>query len=271
MARCAVPARVKRAELAPRDAREFGAVAPLCAAWTAPRAVPTDARAFTLLEVLLAVAVFSVVLAAINTVFFSALRLRNKTNEVFEKALPLNHALSLIKRDLEGIMLPGGRLSGSFSTSLDSMTNAPASTGERVTPDIYTAGGNVTELSVWADVVKVAYFLAPPTNHASVTGGKHLIRRVTRNLLPVNVEEPESQWLMEGVETMRLQYYDGMSWIDTWDSSVSTNLPRAVRVQLTLVQDRIGMRQRSAPIELIVPVFVENGTNSTEQTQGDAG
>ena len=47
---------------------------------------------FTLLELLLAVAAFALVLAAINGVFYGALRLRNKTVAGFDDSLPLQPA-----------------------------------------------------------------------------------------------------------------------------------------------------------------------------------
>ena len=68
---------------------------------------------------------------------------------------------------------------------------------------------------------------------------------------------------------MRLQYYDGMTWTDTWDSSTSTNLPNAVKVQITMAEDHVGTRRIPAPIELVVPILVRGAeTNSTEQASG---
>src|SRR5688500_2038693 len=189
-----------------------------------------SARAFTLIEVLLAVAVFAIVLGAINSVLFGALRLRNKTTETLEAAVPLQQALNTIQRDLEGMMLPGGRFAGTFSTSVEGMSNNLAFIGERLTPDIFTTSGSVSDSARWADAQKVAYFLALPTNtaRATISSGKDLVRQVTSNLLPVNVEEPEVQWLMSGVQDMALQYFDGLVWSGTWSY---TNLPSAIRVQ----------------------------------------
>ena len=220
-------------------------------------------RGFTLIEVLLAVAVFAIVLGAINSVFFGALRLRNKTTEVLEAAVPLQQTLNTIQRDLEGIMLPGGRFAGTFSTSVEGMSNNVAFIGERLTPDIFTTSGSVSDSAHWADAQKVAYFLALPTNSARATAaeGKDLVRQVTANLLPVNVEEPEVQWLMSGVQDMALQYYDGLVWSETW---TYTNLPTAIKVQLTLAADYTSSTKAPAPIELIVPVLVQASTNSTE-------
>lgn len=225
-------------------------------------------NAFTLIEVLLAVSVFALVLGAINSVFFGALRLRNKTIESFDKSRPLNYALGAIQKDLEGIMAPGGKLSGKFTTTLDGLTNVVTSlTGERVTPDIYTTTGTVNELARWADVQKVSYFLALPTNDlANAAGGRELVRQVTRNILSVNTEEPETQYLVSGVQQMLLQYYDGLTWSETWDGNILTNLPTAIKVQITLAEDYTGsVRQDPAPIEFVVPILVQAPTASSEQ------
>src|SRR5687768_2007937 len=108
-------------------------------------------RAFTLIEVLLAVAVFAIVLGAINSVFFGALRLRNKTTEALEAAVPLQQALNTMQRDLEGMMLPGGGFAGTFTTSVEGMSNNAAFIGERVTPDILTTSGSVSDSARWSD------------------------------------------------------------------------------------------------------------------------
>ena len=65
-------------------------------------------RGFTLLELLLATAVAAVVLLAINTVFFGALRLHNTTHEKIDTDLVLQRALGIVRRDLAGLMLPTG-------------------------------------------------------------------------------------------------------------------------------------------------------------------
>src|ERR1043166_4639997 len=71
-------------------------------------------RAFTLLELLLSILVFSIVLAAIHVVFFSAFKLRNKTADAIERSLPVQQTLAIIKRDLANLVPPGGLLSGAL-------------------------------------------------------------------------------------------------------------------------------------------------------------
>src|SRR3954468_13702715 len=73
--------------------------------------------AFTLIEILIAVSIFAIDLGAINTVFFSALRLRNRTQAAMDRALPIEQAVSMIKRDLENICIPNGTLTGQLETT----------------------------------------------------------------------------------------------------------------------------------------------------------
>src|SRR4051794_21731005 len=82
-----------------------------CGGWTSNEST----LGFTLLELLLAVAIFGIVLAAINTVFFSAMRLRNKTVAAIQEALPLQQTLTLIKHDLQGLVVPG-TIAGALQT-----------------------------------------------------------------------------------------------------------------------------------------------------------
>src|SRR5258706_2956762 len=75
------------------------------------------ASGFTLLEVLIATVAFAIVLAAINAVFYGALRLRNQTVGTLDEAATLQHALAMIYRDLANVVVPGGTLSGTLQTT----------------------------------------------------------------------------------------------------------------------------------------------------------
>src|SRR2546423_5978630 len=73
-------------------------------------------QAFTLIEVLLALSVSAIVLAAIGGVFYSAVRLRERTTAMLDEAAPLYQALTLLRRDLLGTVPPGGILISAFKT-----------------------------------------------------------------------------------------------------------------------------------------------------------
>ncbi len=220
---------------------------------------------FTLMEMLLALAVFAILMAAIGGVYFGAFKLRNRVTTHLEASLPLQHTVAVIKRDLNGVLLPGGTFGGPFqSTPTNTMTTESAALGLRASPDIFTSTGQIDERSPYSAVQKVAYYLAAPTNSSR---GSDLMRGVTRDLLPINPVEPEAQFLMGGVEDLVLDFYDGAPWQPTWDSTTATNLPLAIRVQINLAPEEDGP-QDLAPVEFIVPVMVQARTNSVAAATG---
>ncbi len=225
------------------------------------------------MEILIATVAFSIVLAAINGVFYGALRLRNKTAASLDAAVPLQHTLAIIERDLGGIVSPGGPLGGALQTSASSSSGSMSSrtTGSlpgQSSPDFYTSTGVIDETSPWAEVQKVSYYLVTSTNGQA---GRDLFRSVTRNLLPSLTEQPVRQPLLSGVQTIGFSYYDGSQWRETWDSTTETTiLPRAIKIQITLAAEEKG-RLQPPPVELVVPLMVEARTNQTAQATQTGG
>ena len=196
--------------------------------------------------------------------------LRNGITESLEQALPAQHALSVIQRDLANLAVPGGTLSSVFQTA--SITNV---VGGQSSPDFYTTTGLIDQTSPWAEIQRVSYVLMDPTDRGAV--GKDLVRTVARNLLPPTADEqPAQQWLMGGVQGVTFYYYDGTQWRDSWDSTtadrttgLTNNLPQAIKVQIQLASQQTGRALSvAAPIELVVPIVVQARTNRTQQASG---
>ncbi len=234
---------------------------------------------FTLIEVLLAVAVFAVILVAMHGVFYGALRLHRKTTQSLEQGLPLQQALAILKRDLANIVLPGGTLFGELQTTasttgnqtnqtsqtsqLSSALNSASLKGLVVSPTLYTSVGIPDDTAPWAEVERVLYYLATPTNN---TPGKDLYRSVTRNLLPVIEDQPVDQWMLGGVQDVFFTFYDGSQWLDTWDSTLQpTKLPQGIKVQIQLLPEESAMKLPE-PITLVVPLLIQPGSNQVAQT-----
>lgn len=206
---------------------------------------------FTLLEMLVATAVAAIVLLVINGTFFGALRLHNTTHDRLDHDLVMQRALGFVRRDIAGLMQPGGILSGQLVTD-DTGTLDSDVSGERLSPDLYTTTGVVDGWNPFSEAQIVAYYLTPDNDGLNT---KSLVRVVSRNLLPVQYDTAEQQVLLSGVSAGYMEFYDGTGWTDVWDSTVTSSLPVAVKFSLTLVPDEPG-QPASAPVELVVPVPV---------------
>lgn len=221
--------------------------------------------AFTLIEVLLALAICAIILAAINAVFATAVHLRDKTSNAVDEDLPLERALDVIDRDLKGAVGPGGILAGDFKCGVPSAGSAmglSASQGGGL--DFFCSTGEINDNAPWGDIQEVFYQLKAPTD-GNQASGQDLVRCINRNVLGTSTPTPDIQVLMGNVQSLEFECYDGVDWRPTWDTSeTDTNLPTAVRITFQLAAkagDNIASRN---PIEMIVPLVIQTRTNAAQ-------
>jgi len=223
-------------------------------------------RAFTLMEVTLALAASAVVLASIGGVFYSALRLRDRTALAVEESLPLYRALDVMKRDLKGALPVGGIMAGNF-------IYGPLQKGSAISQgtglQFSTTTGVINEREPWGDVQEIIYQVRPPTRRDE-RGGQELIRSVGRNLLSTLGVTGEEEVLLSHVDRFDVECFDGYQWRTEWDTTLSdTNLPVAVRIIVEQTPEP-GLNSRDwEPYEIVVPLEIQLrsvGTNAVEET-----
>jgi general secretion pathway protein J len=218
---------------------------------------PNMTRAFTLIEMLIAVSIFSILLVAIHTVFYTALRLRNTAVDSLEASLPLEQALTVIQHDLANVVTT---TNGEFLGPLQSI-NQTNMLPDQIGPHFYTTGGELDGMVPWGNIEQIDYLLSAPTNgyHGP---GRDLIRAVTRNLLPVTQppQPDEKHAILSGVQNLTFLYYDGTAWQPDWDTTQETNLPTAIKVQLHMAAQP-GRLARTQPLELVIPIDILLSTN----------
>ena len=219
-------------------------------------------KAFTLIEMLLAVAICAIVLVAINGVFATAVRLRDKTSEAVEETLPINRAMDMMVRDLKGTVGPGGSLAGDFKCGAQAMGASMGLSGEAGNAglDFFTSTGALSDKAPWGDIQEVFYELKAPTDRNQA--GMELVRCVNRNLLATTTSTPETRSLLGNVQTLQFECYDGTQWRDTWDTSAGdTNLPVAVRVRIQLAARPGEDASKLQPMQTLVPLVSQTHTN----------
>ena len=230
----------------------------------ARRARPSDktlCRAFTLIEMILAVGVSAIVLVAINAVLFSGLHLREVTQAAVDEATPLAQALTILRRDLQCAVPPepNGILTGDFKAG--NVTSLGSSLPVAV--EIFTATGVLHENEPWGDIQRVTYELKDPATRTAA--GKDLVRSITRNLLSAATPDIQDQPLLSGVESIKFSCFDGSQWFDAWDTTdtttANTNLPVAVRVLIQMAGNNTD-NTRPQPIQILVPIDSQSRTNT---------
>lgn len=224
-------------------------------------------RGFTLIEVILAIGIFAIVMVSINTAFFAALRLRQRTSEALEQSLPLTQGLALMRRDLQNAVQPGGALTGNFrggaatlgaSAAANLNSSAPGAKGapsvleanQAAGLDFFTSTGKLSDEVPWGDIQQVNYQLVQPEDPSKP--GMRLVRSVARNLLATASETAPARHLADNVEALEFLFFDGLQWRDQWDTSAGdTALPMAVRVRVHLVPPETST-VRQEPLEMLV-------------------
>lgn len=204
-------------------------------------------RAFTLIELVLAMAACAVLLVAIYGIFSKAVHLRDNAMARARDSRVKARAAGVLRNDLRNAIVSGGTLaatlvgsrqgpSGSFPGYLKFTTTT--------TPDVNEVPG--------ADVQQVEYYIVTDPAATDQKAGM-LVRTYVRNLLAATVEVATEEPLLAGVESMEVEFFDGASWQDSWEVTTdSKSLPQAVRVRLQPARAESSTRA-PAPIEVLVP------------------
>jgi type II secretory pathway component PulJ len=212
---------------------------------------------------MLALAISAVVHAGIGGVFYSAVRLRERTQAMLDESVPLQQAFNFIRHDLQGALPPGGGnlpLAGDFK-----LAPLGSGLGQNFHIELFSTSGTLNDNTTWSDIQSVSYELRDSTDRTKNNAGKDLIRGLNRNVLATAMQDPDEQPLLSNVQSLEFSCFDGVNWRDSWDTSLGdTNLPFAVRVRIQLAGD--GNSRAQEPFEIVVPVVSQSRTNVPAST-----
>jgi general secretion pathway protein J len=220
-------------------------------------------RGFTLIEVLVALAVMSMIAISIWGASSQTARTRTVVQESHDKSHQVRVAFEMMTRDLSSAFLSQNRaqLEPTHDTVFigedhgeDDRLDFAAFTHERRYFDAKES-----------DQAEIGYFLAPDKENPEQ---QDLVRRESPVLDLEPLEGGQLLVLVQNVKAFDLQYYDMVmaEWQDAWDTTEATGegavLPMQVRIRLE-TYDRLGEVEAHAtqmPIPMRTPIVREGYT-----------
>jgi len=186
---------------------------------------------FTLLEVLIAVAIFSVVSLASFTIFDTVLRGDENSKIRSDRQNELQRAFLLIERDFTQIAKRNMRVNGeapndSFLQTADDSFLAD----EQAIAFVRNGWTNPGLLLPRSDMQSVAYRLEEET-----------LQRLHYNFVDAVVgQEPKIRPLISQVTSLDFEFYDGKKWQKKWSG---TALPQAIAIEIETLDYGLIRRQ----------------------------
>ncbi len=214
-----------------------------------------QSRAFTLIEIVIAMGAAALILIAVYSLFSKAVHLRDNATEKVREARLRSRAAFLIRNDLRNALISGtlaSRLQGSQKAYNSNFPGYLTFT---------TTTARITSDALVDDVQAVEYFVENDPDAPAGKGGM-LVRTIDTNLLAPTHTEPTPVPVLSGVKAMDVSFFDGQDWQDEWEVTDSdTTLPQAVRVTLEFADAQ-------PPIDLLVPWTTRQQSANIASTTG---
>lgn len=173
-------------------------------------------RGFTLLELLIALALLTILSSAIYGTYFALMRGRESATAGMESRRELRVTLDMLRRELNSAWYNRSNKRLHFVVEDRDIFGKPASALDftAITPPSHTSFPA-------SDMVTLRY---QPVEKEK----KLLLGRKIRDVFMT--DEPVRYPQMEELEGFLVECYDGGKWVKSWDTSINMGLPKSVRV-----------------------------------------
>lgn len=188
-------------------------------------------QGFTLLEVLIAIAIFSVISMASFSIFETVLNSDTASKERTQRINELQRGFLIIERDMLQIAMRSVRFNGEApQTGFLHTGSENFSTNEQALGFVRHGWTNPGLLLPRSEMQSVAYRL-----------NNNVLERLHFNFVDAVLgEEPKVRPLISQVEKLDFEFYDGKKWQKTWSDN---SLPFAIAIALDTEDYGIIRRQ----------------------------
>jgi len=203
-------------------------------------------KGFTLLEVLIAIAIFSLISLSSFTIFDTVLSSDESAKNRSERQNELQRAFIILERDIIQIARRSARLNG--EAPLEGFLQTSGNTfvsDEQALAFVRHGWTNPGLLLPRSDMQAVAYRLVDET-----------FERLHFNFVDAVVgEEPKIRPLISDISTLKFEYYDEDKWQKTW---LKKSLPSAIAIEIDTKDYGVIRRQ-----------FLVAGRKGTDNVSGE--
>lgn len=170
---------------------------------------------FTLLEVLIAVAIISVVLVAIYSTFILSHRAVEGMDESLLKNQESRKAIDILKRELDAAVYRGDNAL-TFLKIQDR--------------DIYGKQAAQLTFTTFSPLLpglsRISYYIEEKDGTLS------LFKKISS---PYSTEEAEGIDIIEGLESFTVEARYNDAWVRTWDTDINKGIPDEIRISISII------------------------------------
>ena len=203
---------------------------------------PVRRGGFTLLEILLALSVLSVLLLLLGSAFTGAARVRETLSSRSRGFREIRLVLDRVGTDLMGAFATSTREESALSLREDQLSGMPAATLTFTAFQLPDGDSGHPP----AEIVKIRYF--PRIGADGVTLELHR-EQSDLPFIGNKISSRESA-VAEGLRGFRIELYDGTTWVKEWPSGGGSKTTLPKKAAVTLVDARGETYRREVPIPL---------------------
>ncbi|MDO9068470.1 MAG: GspJ family type II secretion system protein [Deltaproteobacteria bacterium] len=173
-------------------------------------------KGFTLLELLIAMALLVILSTALYGTYFSLIRGRESATAGMESRRELRMTLDMLRRELNSVFYNRSNKRLHFVVEDRDIFGKPASTLDFTA--ISAPSGSILPAS---DLITLRY--QPVEKEKKIVLGRQ-VKDLFTTLQPARYPQ------MEELEGFLVECYDGGKWVKSWDTAINMGLPKSVRV-----------------------------------------